>query len=106
MSTTSSSPKQRFLARAATYSFFTPLIVLLVLLIFLTLSGGRETMRACELTAVGFCVSSILAGLVSLVRIFHNRFDGYAVAALVGIALAIGVGFISYVAYGFSFWSC
>ena len=106
MSSTPSSSRQRFLVRAGYYSFFTPLVVLLLLLIF-TGDGGRNVMRICGLVSLGVCVTSCLAGLTSMCRSFHCVIDRFSVLALVGIAISLGVGVASYYVYLFSnFPSC
>lgn len=95
--------RQRFLAHAACWSLYTPLVVLLLLLILLTLNDGREALRIWGVASIGSCIMGILAGLAGMLRIVYCRFDRLFVIALAGVALSLCVGFIAYITYLFSF---
>ena len=100
MSSTPSNSRRRFLVRAAYYSFFTPLVLLLLILIFAP-SGGRDVMRIGGLVSLGICVTCVLAGLASILL------DRFSFLALSGILISCGVGFVSYMTYIFSYFpSC
>ena len=101
MISTPSSSWQKFLVRAACYSFYTPLVVLLALLIFLTLADRPSVLRAGCLVSVGIYAASFLAGLTGLFRIFNGGIDRFSLLALIGMILGFGVGFIAYIIYDF-----
>ena len=98
----SPSSRQRILVRAAYYSFYIPLLVLLALLLLLTLAAPPPfVMRTAFLLSLCICATSFLAGLTSMLRIFHCGIDKLSFLALIGMALGFGVGFISYAFYDF-----
>ena len=100
------SKSQRIQFFAACYSFYTPLAALLVFMISMTLAGSIEISRIFGIASLVFCISSLLAGVFGLFRIFRGCFDMFSLAAIVGIPLSLGVGYLLFVFIGLSRISC
>jgi hypothetical protein len=96
--------RQRFLVWAANYSFYTPLFVFFAQLILDAprFNLSQEHVHIILSVSMVFCLSSLFAGLIGLLRIFYRKFDSYLLEALVGIVLSLGIAWLVFCLSGLS----
>jgi chromate transport protein ChrA len=94
------------LVLAAWYSFFTPLVVILSLFIFLNyVTDHHLTRDFCDVLR-WVCVSSLISGIVSLFGMRRYGARRILPAAIAGILFSAGAGYAAFVIMALSSISC